>query len=85
MTANNPPALIFNSGVAYTIDGDTHPTPNNIRGLVAVMPFIKPLASAGAGMENSLYGFVPEMSYTMNVLTQASLSSPLHTGLRVKS
>ncbi len=31
MTANNPPALAFNSGVAYMIDGDTHPTPTNIR------------------------------------------------------
>jgi len=27
MTANNPPALVFNSGVAYFIDGDTNPTP----------------------------------------------------------
>ena len=31
MTANNPPALIFNSGVAYMVDPDTHPTPTNIR------------------------------------------------------
>ena len=27
MTANNPPALVFNSGFAYMIDGDTNPTP----------------------------------------------------------
>lgn len=31
MTANNPPALAFNSGVAYMVDGDTNPTPTNIR------------------------------------------------------
>src|ERR1700729_3726633 len=31
MTANNPPALGFNSGVAYMVDGDTHPTPTNIK------------------------------------------------------
>jgi hypothetical protein len=24
MTANNPPALAFNSGYAFQIDGDTH-------------------------------------------------------------
>ena len=31
MTANNPPALGFNSGLAYMIDGDTHPTPTNLK------------------------------------------------------
>ncbi len=31
MTANNPPALAFNSGLAYMIDGDTHPTPTNLK------------------------------------------------------
>lgn len=31
MTANNPPALVFNSGLAYMIDGDANPTPTNIR------------------------------------------------------
>lgn len=31
MTANNPPALSFNSGLCYFIDPDTHPTPTNIR------------------------------------------------------
>lgn len=30
MTANNPPALVFNSGLAFTIDSDTHPTPTNL-------------------------------------------------------
>ena len=27
--ANNPPALAFNSGVAYMVDADTNPTPTN--------------------------------------------------------
>ena len=31
MTANNPPALAFNSGLAYMIDGDTSPTPTNLK------------------------------------------------------
>src|SRR5277367_3234035 len=31
MTANNPPALAFNSGYAFQIDGDTHPTPTQIQ------------------------------------------------------
>jgi len=31
MTANNPPALAFNSGYAFQIDGDTHPTPSQIK------------------------------------------------------
>lgn len=36
MVANNPPALVFNSGVAYMVDGDTNPTPTNIRILQSV-------------------------------------------------
>lgn len=31
MTANNPPALSFNSGLCYFVDPDTHPTPTNIK------------------------------------------------------
>ena len=31
MTANNPPALAFNSGYAFQIDGDTNPTPSQIK------------------------------------------------------
>lgn len=31
MTANNPPALGFNSGLAYMVDSDTVPTPTNIK------------------------------------------------------
>lgn len=31
MTANSPPALAFNSGYAFQIDGDTNPTPSQIK------------------------------------------------------
>jgi hypothetical protein len=31
MTANNPPALAFNSGYAFQIDGDTNPTPSQLK------------------------------------------------------
>ena len=31
MTANNPPALVFNSGLAYMVDSDAVPTPTNIK------------------------------------------------------
>jgi hypothetical protein len=61
------------------------PIANSIRGLVAVIPFINPCAFAGAGIENSRYGFSPEISYTSKVLTHAGVTFAAHAGVFVKS